>query len=73
MSATVEQLASQIQVLLDDAYRRGVQQGLRAAAEAVEQLIPSPDTGSPGWMRGRALRRSSVGMRMMQRRRFSRR
>ena len=32
MSATVEQLASQIQVLLDDAYRRGVQQGLRAAA-----------------------------------------
>ena len=42
MSATVEQLASQIQVLLDDAYRRGVQQGLRAAAEAVQQLIPDP-------------------------------
>ena len=42
MSATVEQLASQIQVLLDDAFRRGVQQGLRAAADAVQQMIPDP-------------------------------
>ena len=61
MSATVEQLASQIQVLLDDAYRRGVQQGLRAAAEAVQQLIPDLPA-SDGEVR-----------QMMQRRRFSRR